>query len=66
MSARSSPEEGALTTLHCATSPEAASETGLYDDEQRVKEPNAAARDPALARELWQKSEAWIASANGS
>jgi NAD(P)-dependent dehydrogenase (short-subunit alcohol dehydrogenase family) len=58
-----SPEQGALTTLHCATSPEAERQSGLYYDEQRVKEPNAAARDPALARELWQQSETWIAGA---
>jgi NAD(P)-dependent dehydrogenase (short-subunit alcohol dehydrogenase family) len=55
-------EEGAKTTLHCATSPDAASESGLYYDRCRVKEPSALARDERLATELWTKSEAWTAS----
>jgi retinol dehydrogenase 12 len=54
-------EEGALTTLHCATSPDAAQESGLYYDKCRVKTPSSLARDEALARELWQRSEAWVA-----
>jgi retinol dehydrogenase 12 len=54
-------EEGALTTLHCATSPDAAQESGLYYDKCRVKTPSTLARDEALARELWQRSEAWVA-----
>lgn len=52
-------EEGAETTLHCATSPSAAAETGLYYDRSRAKEPSAPAKDTALARELWEKSERW-------
>ncbi len=51
-------EEGAKTTLHCATSAEAAEQTGLYYDKCRVREPSAPARDRALARELWDKSVA--------
>lgn len=54
-----SPEEGALTTLHCATSAEAARESGLYYDKSRVKQPSQVGQDAALARELWSKSEAW-------
>ena len=54
-------EEGALTTLHCATAPEVANESGLYYDKCRVKTPSALARDETLARELWQRSEAWVA-----
>ncbi len=54
-------EEGALTTLHCATSAEAGKETGLYYDKCKVKTPSALAQDGALARELWQRSEAWVA-----
>lgn len=53
-------EEGARTTLHCALSPEAARETGLYYADGRVAEPTPAARDGALAAELWSRSEAWI------
>ena len=54
-------EEGALTTLHCTTSPEAGKETGLYYDRCKVKTPSALALDEALARDLWERSEAWVA-----
>ena len=55
------PEEGARTTLYCATAPEVAGETGLYYDKSRPKTPSPAARDEALAAELWRRSEAWVA-----
>lgn len=55
-------EEGAQTTLYCATSPEVAADNGLYYDECRVKAPSAAAQDPALEAKLWQHSEAFVAS----
>lgn len=55
------PEEGARTTLYCATAPEVAGETGLYYDKCRPKTPSRAARDEALAQELWRRSEAWVA-----
>jgi hypothetical protein len=58
-----SPEQGARTTLYCATAAEVAQESGLYYDNERKQEPNAAAQDPALARELWQKSAEWTAGA---
>jgi retinol dehydrogenase-12 len=54
-----SSEEGALTTLYCATSPEVAEHSGRYYDECREKQPSQLAQDAALARELWEKSEAW-------
>lgn len=54
-------EEGALTTLHCATSAEAAHETGLYYDKCKVRTPSTLAKDVALAAELWQRSEGWLA-----
>ena len=54
-------EEGAQTTLHCATSLDAANETGLYYDKCKVKTPSHLARDAALAAELWRRSEAWVA-----
>lgn len=54
-------EEGARTTLHCATAPALQAETGRYYDACREKKPSAPARDPALARELWERSEAWVA-----
>lgn len=55
------PEEGAKTTLHCATSDEAGAQTGLYYDSQKPKEPSAIAHDRRLAAELWAQSEKWIA-----
>lgn len=54
-----SPEDGAATTLHCATSPQAGGETGLYYDSCRVKEPAKVAQDRALAAELWKRSADW-------
>jgi retinol dehydrogenase 12 len=53
-------EEGAKTTIHCATSSDVANETGLYYDKCRVKEPTAVGQDAALAAELWRRSEAWV------
>jgi retinol dehydrogenase 12 len=56
-------EEGAKTTLFCATSAEVAGHNGRYYDECREKEPSAAAQDPQLARELWEQSERFVADA---
>jgi len=54
------PEQGAVSSLHCATSPEAASETGLYYDEKgKQKHPSRIAQDDELARTLWTKSAEW-------
>jgi retinol dehydrogenase-12 len=53
-------EEGAKTTLHCATSEQAGRETGLYYSESRPVAPNSAGRNEALAAELWSRSEAWL------
>ena len=55
-----STEEGATTTLYCATSPDASNATGLYYDKCRVKEPSKVGQDVALAAELWRRSEAWM------
>jgi len=55
-----STEEGAATTLYCATSPDVSNETGLYYDKCRVNEPSNVGQDGALAAELWQRSEAWV------
>ena len=54
-------EEGAQTTLHCATSHEAASDNGLYYDRCKPKEPSPLANDRDLQAELWKRSEAWVA-----
>ena len=55
------PEQGALTTLHCATAPELAGESGLYYDLCRPRTPSALAQDAALAKALWDNSEAFVA-----
>lgn len=53
-------EEGALTSLHCATAAEVQRQTGLYYDRCRVVLPSAVAQDAALAAELWARSEGWV------
>lgn len=54
-------EEGAQTTLHCATSPSVIGESGRYYDKSAPAEATALARDEALQEELWRRSEQWIA-----
>ncbi|MDP9035036.1 MAG: SDR family oxidoreductase, partial [Myxococcota bacterium] len=49
-------EEGAKTTLYCATSPDVARSTGRYYDDCREKAPSALAQDDDLAQRLWAKS----------
>ena len=56
-----STDEGAKTSLYCATAPECAGESGLYYDKCRVRTPSALGHDSALAQELWRRSEAWLA-----
>ena len=56
-----SPEDGSRTSLYCATSPEVADVSGRFYDKSREREPSAVAT-PALAGELWQRSEAWVAA----
>ena len=53
-------EDGAKTQLHCATSDEARTETGLYYDKSAPKKPSRLALDPALATELRERSLAWV------
>jgi retinol dehydrogenase-12 len=54
------PEEGARSTLRCATAPELAGETGrYYDASGQERTPSRLARDAALAAELWARSAAW-------
>ncbi len=59
-------EEGAATTIHCATSPTCAAESGLYYDNAKSYRPSPAARDDELARELWERSEGWVADQAGA
>lgn len=53
------PEQGAETSLHCATSASVAGDTGLYYDGCEVRKPSRLARDEALARDLWLQSLEW-------
>jgi len=56
-----STEEGARTSLYCATSPDCAGETGLYYDKCRLQTPSTLGRDTTLALKLWRESERWLA-----
>lgn len=55
-------EQGAATTLYCATAPEVASETGQYYSDARRSRASKVGRDPALASDLWRRSEGWTSS----
>jgi retinol dehydrogenase-12 len=52
-----SPERGADTVVYLACSPDVAGQTGGYYVKRQRREPSAAARDDAAARELWELSE---------
>jgi len=53
-------EDGARTSLYCATSPDVAADSGLFYDKCAERPPNRAAT-PQLAAELWKRSEEWAA-----
>jgi retinol dehydrogenase-12 len=53
-------EEGARTSLYCATAPELAQVSGRFYDDCRERRASAVATGE-LAGTLWQRSEAWIA-----
>jgi NAD(P)-dependent dehydrogenase (short-subunit alcohol dehydrogenase family) len=53
-------EEGAQTSLYCATDPRLAGVSGRYYDDCAEKEPSKVAT-PELGAELWKKSEEWTA-----
>jgi dehydrogenase/reductase SDR family protein 13 len=61
-----SPEEGARTTLHCATAPEPSLTSGAYYDSCKPVRPSRAADDPALASELWRRSVDWTGAPSSS
>ncbi len=54
-------EEGAKTSIHCATSDRVAGESGLYYDECEAVDPLPLALDVELAEELRDRSAAWVA-----
>ena len=51
-------EQGARTSLFCATDPAIAADSGRYYEDCRVREPSPVATAD-LAAELWQRSAAW-------
>jgi retinol dehydrogenase 12 len=51
-------DEGALTSLYCATSPDVADDSGLFYDKCAQRAPSAVAT-PELAAELWRRSQEW-------
>jgi retinol dehydrogenase 12 len=53
-------DEGAATSLYCATSPEVAAESGLFY-EKCARRPASGVATPQLGLELWERSEAWTA-----
>jgi retinol dehydrogenase 12 len=57
-----STEDGARTSIYCATSPEVATETGLYYDKCQAVRTSRAGADMALAKRLWQFSQENISS----
>jgi retinol dehydrogenase 12 len=56
-------EEGAKTTLYCATSAGLADKNGGYFDDCREKAPSELAERIDLAAELWDRSAAFVATA---
>ncbi len=54
-------EQGAATSLYCATSPEVAKESGRFYDNCRQREPSPVATEQ-LGKILWERSEAWTGS----
>ena len=58
-------EEGARTQVWCATAPELAASSGRYYYECREARGSALSRDPALAAELYDRTERALAGALG-
>jgi retinol dehydrogenase 12 len=51
-------DQGAQTSLYCATSASVAADSGLFYDKCALREASAVAT-PELGRALWERSEAW-------
>lgn len=60
---RLTPDEGARTSVWCATSDDVADHSGLYYSREKIWEPSPVARDDSLAEELWDRSEDWCGTA---
>lgn len=60
MARMKTPEQGAVSSLRCAASPEVADHDGrYYDEDGSERAPSKLAQDPALARRVWEKSVEW-------
>lgn len=57
-------EQGARTSLHCATAASAAGQTGLYWEKSAPRKAGRLARDDAAAGELWRRSAEWVGLAD--
>ena len=57
-------EQGAETTLHCATAANVGGTNGCYMVKSKPKDPSPVVT-PELAAELWQRSEEWVAPYRG-
>jgi retinol dehydrogenase 12 len=57
-------DQGAATSLYCATSPDVAQDSGKFYDECAERAPSRVAT-PELAAELWKRSEEWTAPRHG-
>ena len=55
-----STQQGAAASVYCASSERAAAETGLYYDDSKPTAPSPLAEDPALQRELHERSLDWV------
>jgi retinol dehydrogenase-12 len=53
-------EDGAKTTLFCATSDDVKEKSGAYYDHEEEKRASDLALDESLARELWDRSAEWV------
>jgi retinol dehydrogenase 12 len=53
-------EQGAATSLYCATSPDVAQDSGKFYDKCAERASSRVAT-PELAAELWKRSEEWTA-----
>jgi retinol dehydrogenase-12 len=56
-----STDDGARTSVYCATSDEVGEDSGLYYEDSRPK-PTGPAATPQLAGELWERSADWVHS----
>ncbi len=59
-----SPQRGARSLVWLATSEPGGRLSGEYIEDEQVAQPSAAARDPELARQLWERSAALVGLAD--